>query len=387
VPFKHHLRIALPPMGIFADARLMRNEALNEAPGNKWLIRIPQVFAGLEEEILGQLEARCLRHLGRDFLLVEFAGPERLHGSAAAMFVPWKLPVHHSWPCKPLENPGFIEKAAQALVRKFGEAQPQTLMVGALAPDESKRRFRTLASNLRGRALQLFPPRMAAIRDAEQQDSRLPSLFCLLGEEGLFCGLATPLDANGFHPGGIRFIKQGAPGSISRAGGKIAGALHHLRLHQAPPASGAHWLELGASPGGMTAELLDRGYRVTAVDRAAPDPRLLDRARGPGGSMLHFIHGDAATCRIDGRFDALLCDMNGDARVAMRSVCRHAPSLRPGALVVFTLKLPDADGLASIQSLADEVKSSAGEAGLHLLSITHLPYNRREFTMLLVAEK
>jgi 23S rRNA (cytidine2498-2'-O)-methyltransferase len=364
----------------------MRDEAPNEIPANKWLIRIPQVFAGLEEEILQHLGARHLRKLGRDFLLVEIPGPERLSASAAAMFIPWRLPVHHSWPCKPLENPGFIEKAAQALVRKFGEAHAQTLMVGALTPDAANRRFRTLASNLRGRALQLFPPQMAAIRDAEQQDSRLPSLFCLLGEEGLFGGLATPLDANGFHPGGIRFIKQGAPGAISRAGGKIAGALHHLRLHQAPPATGAHWLELGASPGGMTAELLDRGYRVTAVDRAALDPRLLDRARGPGGSMLHFIHGDAATCRIDGRFDALLCDMNGDARVAMRGVCRHAASLRPGALVVFTLKLPDADGFEAIRLLVDEVAGIAGDAGLRLLATTHLPYNRREFTMVLVAD-
>ena len=353
----------------------------------KFLLRIPQVFAPLETEILLDLGARCLRHLGRDFLLVEIQHAARLRHSAAAMFVAWKLPVQHSWPCKPFETPGFIEKAAQALVRKFGPAGPQTLMVGTFSPDAGKRRFRTLASNLRGRALQLFPPHLAAIRDAEQQDSRKPTLFCLVGEEGLFCGVSSPLDANGFYPGGVRFIKQHAPDGISRAGAKIIGALHHLRLHQAPPAPAAHWLELGASPGGMTAVLLERGYRVTAVDRAPLDPRLAEHTRRSGTSMLRFLHGDATECRIDDHFDALLCDMNGDARVAMRCVCRHAPNLRPGALVVFTLKLPDADGLHPIHSLADEVKRMAAAAGLRLRSITHLPYNRREFTMILTAER
>ena len=71
--------------------------------------------------------------------------------------------------------------------------------------------------------------------DLEAQDSRAPTLFCLVGKEGLFCGLRSPRAANGFHAGGTKFIRQSGPGNISRAGAKIAEALHYLQLHRTPP--------------------------------------------------------------------------------------------------------------------------------------------------------
>lgn len=352
---------------------------------HKWLIRIPAVFDAMEADILRELDARCLRRLGRDFLAIELPDPSRIRESAAAKCIPWNLPLQHMWPCKPLEIPGFIEKAAQALTRKFLPLHPQTLLAGALAPDAAHRKYRTLASNLRGRTLQLFPPAASAIRDVETQDSRAPTLYALVGPEGLFCGVSTPLDANGFHPGGIRFIRQNDATTISRAGAKIAGALHHLKLHQPLPEPGAHWLELGASPGGMTAELLARGYRVTAIDRAPLDPRLT-RSGGPTTeNPLRFILADAANheCTPGRHFDAILCDMNGDARTSMRTLCRHAAHLKPHGVVVFTLKMPDADSYPEIQSLAGQVLQTARDGGLAPIALTHLAYNRHEFTMIL----
>ncbi len=344
-----------------------------------WLVRIPEVFSEISPDILPSLGAVPLRKLGRDFHLVRLENPDTLRSSDAAGFVSWNLPVHHSWPCDPAKNPGFIEKAAQAIARKFGDLPLQAMLAGPLDPGAQNRYFHTLASNLRGRTLQLLPPAVAKLRDAESQDRAAPTLFCLVGKEGLFCGIQSPQQSNGFHPGGTKFIRQNAPGAISRAGAKIAEALHHLQLHRTPPPAGSHWLELGASPGGMTAELLHRGYLVTAIDRAPLDARL---ARAPG---LTAILADAATFRPPGglSYDAILSDMNGPAPDAISHVARLSQHLKPGAVVVFTLKLPGVDTLPGMIDMEKQVIASAAAAGLHLLARTHLTYNRHEFTLFL----
>ena len=346
-------------------------------PPVTWLVRIPEVFADWETDILRDLGAESLKKLGKDYQLVRLENPDTLHHSEAAGFVSWNLPVHHSWPCNPAKTPGFVEKAAQALFRKFGGNPPQTLIAGALDPGAENRYYRALASNLRGRTLQLFPPFLGEIRDVETQDSRAPTLFCLVGKEGLFCGLQSPQASNGFHPGGTKFIRQSGPENISRAGAKIAEALHHLQLHRPPPPSGSHWLELGASPGGMTAELLTRGYQVTAVDRAPLDPRL-SNALG-----LTTALADAATFqpRPKTQYDAILSDMNGDARESIAHVSRLSKFLRPGGLVVFTLKLPGVVTYSGVKEMEDSVVNTAAEAGLRMFAKTHLTYNRQEFTL------
>lgn len=272
---------------------------------------------------------------------------------------------------------GFVEKAAQALVRKFAVRQPQTLLIGLLHPGSRDSYYKQLASNLRGRTLQLFPPTAVAPHAAEAQDPNAPTLFCLLGKEGLFCGMQSPRHCNGFHPGGTRYISQNPAETISRAGAKLAEALHYLRLHRPPPPTHAHWLELGASPGGMTSELLARGYRVTAVDRVLLHPRL---AHSPD---LRFFCGDAATFRAepDACYEAILSDMNGAARDAIAAVLRLATPLRPGGLVIFTLKTGGATTLPEIQRLFATVTALAATGGLRLFAQTHLTYNRHEFTL------
>lgn len=355
----------------------MPQHPASPAPPNKWLIRVAGIFADSEADILRALGAQALKQLGTEYALIQLAEPSTLHDSPAAKFVRWNLPVHHSWPCCPPDIAGFIEKAAQALARKFATHRPQAVIVGALDPGGSNRYYRTLASNLRGRTLQLFPPEVAALRDAEAQASRAPTLFCLVGKEGLFCGLQSPQNCNGFYPGGTKFIRQNAPGTISRAGAKIAEALHHLQLDRPPPPAASHWLELGASPGGMTTELLDRGYRVTAVDRAPLDPRL-ENARG-----LQAVVADAATFQParGTSYDAILSDMNGDPLESITQVIRLAKHLRPNGLVVFTLKLPGVTSFAETNDLESSVVDAAAAAGLRVFARTHLSYNRHEFTL------
>ena len=355
----------------------MEEPPVTTRPASTWLIRIPAVFAAWEGDILRGLGAEARKLLGREFRLIRLEDPAVLGDSAAAKYVRWNLPVHHSWPCCPREVEGFIEKAAQALARKFGGMAPQTVLAGAFDPGDPVRYYRTLASNLRGRTLQLFPPGAGAVKSAEDQDRQAPTLFCMVGKEGLFCGMRSPAAAHGYYPGGTKYIRQNTPGTISRAGAKIAEALHHLRLYQPPPSAGSRWLELGASPGGMTAELLERGYQVTAVDRAPLDSRL----EGVGG--LRFVLADAATFRPDkgAAYEAILSDMNGEARESITRVIRLTEYLRPGGLVVFTLKLAGVGSFAAANAVEADVVGRAAVAGLRVIARTHLTYNRHEFTL------
>lgn len=341
------------------------------------LIRLSPVFREVEDELLEQLGLRRVKRIGRDFMLVKSTVPIDRVAPAAEAFLGWRMPVDHGWPCVPAEIPGFVEKAAQAIWRKFGDQAVQSVVAGALDPSAPNRYDQKLASNLRGRVLQLFPPGL--IRDAETQEPLAKTLFVLVGKEGLFCGLGSPRDCGGFHAGGIKFIRQDQPGRISRAGAKIAAALHHLRLDRAVPAEGTHWLELGASPGGMTSELLKKGYQVTAVDRAPLDPRL------DGMPGLRFIEKNAAEFRPPegARFGAILSDMNGDPVDSMGCVVKMAGFLAPDGVVIFTLKLPQTGNLREMTAAFDTVVSMSSGAGLRVLRATHLAYNRHELTLLM----
>ena len=252
----------------------MNDRATNAAhPDHRaWLVRIPEIFAGIADSILQQIGAVSSTRLGQDYYLIKTATPAAIRQSETAKFVRWNLPMDHTWPCNAQKMDGFIEKAAQTLLKKFGERSPQGIFVGTLQPTSPDKYYKGLASNLRGRVLQLFPNLTAG--NVEEQDPTAETLFCLVGKEGLFGGMQSPRASNGLYAGGSKYIDQDSPDTISRAGAKIAEALHYLLMYRPPLKEGSHWIELGACPGGMTSELLARNQRVTAIDRAPLDKRL-----------------------------------------------------------------------------------------------------------------
>lgn len=348
-----------------------------EAQPASWLVRLPEVFADFSGEIIRGLGGELLRKMGQEYYLLRVADPVAFRESEASIFIRWKLPVEHAWPCNPEKMEGFIEKAARTVQQKFAGRKPQSIFMGLTDPGAPNRYYKTLGSNLRGRTLQLFPAEVAALKDVEEQDPARPALFCMIGKEGLFCGMQSPRDSNGFYPGGTKYISQSSADTISRAGAKIAEALHYLRLHRNPPKKGSHWLELGASPGGMTSELLNRGYRVTAIDRAELDKRL------DGREGLHFAKMDVAAFMPNQRmtYDAIVSDMNGDALESIRQVARLSANLNPGGLVIFTLKTPGTVTYEETLALHAGALKIAESAGLRRIVTTHLTYNRQEFTM------
>lgn len=344
-------------------------------PPAAWLVRIPEVLEGVAEEVLKRFGAATNTRLGKDYYLIKPQTPQAIHLSEAAKFVRWNLPMDHTWPCNPQKMDGFIEKAAQTLLKKFGHRQPQGLFIGQLNATSPDKYYKSLASNLRGRALQIFPK--LAANTVEEQDPTLPTLFCLVGKEGLFCGMQTPRLSNGLYAGGSKYIDQDSPDTISRAGAKIAEALHYLLLHRPPLAKGSHWVELGACPGGMTSELLAREQRVTAIDRAPLDKRLDNRAG------LKFVHADVATFTPQPGtvYDAVLSDLNGPPHESMDHVIRLSRFLKAKGLVVFTLKVPKIETVSEPCDLFRRTVKTATAAGLRLFAQTHLTYNRHEFTL------
>ena len=341
------------------------------------LIRVSEVFSALVPEILDLLGAEKVKRLGSEYFLFQTETPEEITDSPAARFIRWHIAIRHSWPCNPEKMEGFIEKAAQSLYYKFESYNPQTLLVGRLDPGSPKQYYKALASNFRGRALQVFELPESSPKNADEQNPSKETLFCLLGKEGLYAGMSTPRKAGGLHPGGTKFISQNADDTISRAGAKIAEGLHFLSMYRPLPREGAHWLELGASPGGITSELLKRGYEVSAIDRAPLDPRLSKNRN------LTFLKEDvAAFVPPRGiRYDAILSDMNGPPRQAITNVTRFKDFLNPGGIAVFTLKTTGADTIDAIDSLEKDVLAIAESNGFSLITRTHLTYNRQEFTL------
>lgn len=352
-----------------------KNPPLSPSADRPWLVRIPEIFEGVATTVLRRFGASSSTRLGQDYYLLKSASAEPVQHSEAAKFARWNLPMDHTWPCNPQKMEGFIEKAAQTLLKKFGDRKPQGIFIGTLHPTSPDKYYKGLASNLRGRVLQLFPKLPAAT--VEEQDPEAETLFCLVGKEGLFCGMQSPRASNGLYAGGSKYIDQDAPDTISRAGAKIAEALHYLLLHRPPLAQGSHWLELGACPGGMTSELLARGQRVTAIDRAALDKRLDGR---PG---LRFVLADVAAFvpRPGTTYDALLNDMNGPPEESIAQVIRLSRYLKKGGLVVFTLKVPKIETVELPCDLFNEIVGMAETQGLRLFAQTHLTYNRHEFTL------
>lgn len=377
-----HLRqFVLSPFG-FKDDRcwlfthqMPVSPSSSPTPSMPWLFRIPEIFDALAPEILERLHAQPGKRLGLDYHWVNLRDPSLLPNSPIGTFVRWNLPVEHSWPCNPSKIEGFIEKASQGLLAKFAGRSPQAIFTGVLHPTSPDRYFRSLAGNLRGRLLQVFPA--TEVHDVEEQKAERETLFCLVGKEGLYAGMQSPRRSNGLFAGGSKFMDQNSPDTISRAGAKIAEALHYLRMHQPPLPAGSHWLELGACPGGMTSELLVRKQRVTAIDKAPLDPRLAGR---PG---LRFVHADVAEFQPEQGclYDALLNDMNGPPDESMDHVKRLAKWLKPGGLVVFTLKLPKVESVDAPCTLMDRIVKKAQGAKLTLFARTHLTYNRHEFTL------
>jgi 23S rRNA (cytidine2498-2'-O)-methyltransferase len=189
--------------------------------------------------------------------------------------------------------------------------------------------------------------------------------------EKVFVGLHRHQAGRSGHAGGALPVTLPVD-TPSRAGAKIAEAILWTGARVLP---GDHVLELGCSPGGATRVLLDMGCMVCGVD---PEPLSDVVARHPNLHHHACAVGAFPRSSLREQTDWLIMDMSVAAPVALRSIQRFFPPLRPHLRGAFlTLKLNDWGLAADLPRWKEALRSH----GFEDVRATHLPSNRQELLL------
>lgn len=295
-------------------------------------------------------------------------------------------------------------------VRHIMPVQATTALQGVLAPDLATLQALTIGEfapviapeqslSVQTRLLADLPYKPfdlnSALADALHQatgvtiDVRTPqqvvSLVCALGESAVgrgrnlavvqaYVGHSLAIDNLSNWAGGMRrFARE--EGQLSRSEFKLLEALEIFQI-SLPPHGVA--LDLGASPGGWTRVLRQRGQYVTAVDPGDLDLRLAqDR-----GVRHRRLTAEAYLSSDPDPFDLIVNDMRMDARDSARLMVAYAPYLYPHGLVLMTLKLPEEHRQPVLEHALAILRESYQIAGARQLF-----HNRSEITVYLKPNK
>ncbi|MCD4784097.1 MAG: hypothetical protein K8T10_09775 [Candidatus Eremiobacteraeota bacterium] len=181
-------------------------------------------------------------------------------------------------------------------------------------------------------------------------------------------GMSTPRENLCERSGGIvRFAKE--PGQLSRSGFKLLEAFEVFNFEH-PEEKNA--LDLGASPGGWSKVLLEKGYAVTAIDRAPVDPELHKLGE------IKIIQKDARLYSPKrNSFDILTNDMNRDPAHSANISVQAAMGLKQGAPLIMTIKLTGKNPEKIIQKTLKTL-----ERAFVIKNVRQLYNNREEVTIL-----
>ena len=155
-------------------------------------------------------------------------------------------------------------------------------------------------------------------------------------------------------------------GTPSRAWAKLEEGLLWSR---APIARGDRVLEIGASPGGGTRALVDRGLVVTAVDPQPLDPSLHEQVEW----IRHPI-GDVGDSRLPKDARWVVCDANIPPADALGAIARVLKVLKGVEGLLWTLKLTDDAALEKL----DRTLRRVAEVGFPHVRATQLASNGHE---------
>lgn len=140
-------------------------------------------------------------------------------------------------------------------------------------------------------------------------------------------------------------------------------------------------VDLGASPGGWTWQMVERGIRVIAIDNGKMDQSLLD-----SGLVDHQL-ADGFTYAPPKPVDWLLCDMVERplhvarliARWLAEGYCKHA---------VFNLKLPMKQRYQMVEDCRSLIETAMQQAGMRYeIRMKQLYHDREEITCLILSGK
>lgn len=243
-----------------------------------------------------------------------------------------------------------------------------------LPPKVSLQVWQSGEVNLPYRNDQLWRRLAAALNDNDIDVSRGGARHILSAcqvEEGIIFGSNGVDNALSDWPGGrVQLAKP--KGQISRSEFKLEEIIR-TRLADLPESGNA--LDLGASPGGWTRILLNRGLDVWAVDSGQLDRRLQDMS---GLTYVPTLAGPFLA-ENDQMFDLVVNDMRMEPAISaniMNSAAKYVPS---GGMGVMSIKLPaEASPLATL-----EITKKTLRREWKIETIRQLFHNRHEVTAIL----
>jgi 23S rRNA (cytidine2498-2'-O)-methyltransferase len=203
--------------------------------------------------------------------------------------------------------------------------------------------------------------------DDPEAPQRLHVFF--VGGRACYVGISQ-VDNGSRWPMGIPRVRVPA-GAPSRSAAKLAEAL--LELAGGPRFEpGLTAVDLGASPGGWTWQLVQRGFMVTAVDNGPMDARLMD-----SGQVKHR-RDDGFHYRPPDPVDWMVCDMvESPSRIATlvarwlaEGWCRQS---------IFNLKLPMKKRWEEVVRCRGIIDAALGGGG-YFLRMKQLYHDREEVT-------
>jgi 23S rRNA (cytidine2498-2'-O)-methyltransferase len=366
----------------------------SQLPPTTWVVlTCDDGSVDLAEQELGHANAHShiAAHLAPGVLLVDvkeqFAALAAAWQATPPIFVRHICPVHQVVPL--WDSPGDPDELAEALIHP-----QERSLIDALAPEQpfsvQSRLFGGLpykpfdvnqtvshaVSAHTGAALNVRTPHQvlsivcAALSPAIVE--HLPRELQAGSQAALYgmVGLSTPRQNLSDWAGGARrFARE--EGQVSRSEFKLLEAFEVFDLKL--PSRGVT-LDLGASPGGWTRVLRQRGQYVTAVDPGALDERV---ASDPG--VRHKRMTAEAYLRDEpDHFDLIVNDMRMDGRDSARLMAAYARLLYPHGIAIMTLKLPEARRMPILEHALDILRSAYTVAGARQLF-----HNRSEITLFL----
>ncbi|MFZ5353217.1 MAG: SAM-dependent methyltransferase [Bacillota bacterium] len=198
-----------------------------------------------------------------------------------------------------------------------------------------------------------------------KEPDKIMSIF--IADEACYIGMSkAEKNISGWSGGMVHYKKSDE--DISRAKFKLMEAIYVFNIDMS---SIRRALDLGASPGGWTSVLLEKGIEVTAVDTGELDDRLFKYPQ------LTFIKGNAAELKLpNDSFDLLTSDISWNAVNTAKMVLKCSDTLKSGGLAVVTVKLMS----SKVTRIIKDVKKIYDEA-FYIMGIRQLFHNRDEVTM------
>lgn len=202
-------------------------------------------------------------------------------------------------------------------------------------------------------------------------EDRLHVFF--VGGRACHVGIASIANSSAWPMGIARLRMPGA--APSRSTLKLAEALMEFldeKERAKRMAPGATAVDLGASPGGWTWQLVQRGMMVTAVDNGPMDAGLMDsgQVKHRRDDGFHFRPAEPA--------DWMVCDMVGSPSLIAKLVARWIAEGWCGECI-FNLKLPMKKRWEETLRCREIIDEALGGAG-YFLRLKQLYHDREEIT-------